>query len=155
MTAESISDDRLDDLMGKGDETDVQAFQLYGFLINTAKVPLRCSVILCDDTLRPSPLLFYFAHFTSIVIMKAIVALACLLFSPHVSARAWSPASASADCTAYTVLAGDTCWNIMRTTGATFAQILSWNPTIDKQCTWVFRARIFGICNPTDMIIET
>lgn len=155
MTAEAISDDRLDDLKGKGDETDAHAFQLCRFLINTAKVPLKSSVILCDASLHPSPLRFTLHTFISIVIMNAIVALACLLFSPHVSARAWSPASASAYCAAYTVLAGDTCWNIMRTTGATFAQILSWNPTIDKQCTWVFGAHIFGICSPTNIIIET
>lgn len=38
------------------------------------------------------------------------------------------------ECKQYTVKANDTCFSIMRTTNATYAQLISWNDAIDGQC---------------------
>ena len=58
-----------------------------------------------------------------------------VLFPSMVVAKAWTAAVDPGDCKKYSVQLGDSCWSIMRSTNATFAQILSWNSDIDRQCT--------------------
>jgi LysM repeat protein len=41
----------------------------------------------------------------------------------------------------YKVKSGDTCSSIGKSTGATWAQLISWNSEINSQCSYVF---IFG-----------
>ncbi|KAL2683337.1 hypothetical protein Neosp_007807 [[Neocosmospora] mangrovei] len=49
--------------------------------------------------------------------------------------HAWTPrAENDQNCELYSVKDGDTCLSIIRQTNVTFAQIISWNPDLDKQC---------------------
>lgn len=47
----------------------------------------------------------------------------------------------SSNCTAYTVLSGDTCTSIGRSQNVTYAQLLSRNFGINSVCSYVFFSR--------------
>jgi hypothetical protein len=46
-------------------------------------------------------------------------------------------ATGSPNCKTYTVQDGDTCASIGKSTGATWAQLLSWNSDINRECSYV------------------
>ncbi|KAI8658069.1 hypothetical protein NCS57_01187500 [Fusarium keratoplasticum] len=65
--------------------------------------------------------------------------------------HAWTPRAANdQNCELYSVKDGDTCLSIIRQTNVTFAQIISWNPDLDKQCANItaFAGQDICVSNP-------
>ncbi|KAL6355273.1 hypothetical protein LRP88_10859 [Fusarium phalaenopsidis] len=65
--------------------------------------------------------------------------------------HAWTPRAANdQNCELYSVKDGDTCLSIISRTNVTFAQIISWNPDLDKQCANItaFAGQDIYVSNP-------
>ncbi|RMJ07403.1 hypothetical protein CDV36_012997 [Fusarium kuroshium] len=65
--------------------------------------------------------------------------------------HAWTPRAANdQNCELYSVKDGDTCLSIISRTNVTFAQIIAWNPDIDKQCANItaFAGQDICVSNP-------
>ncbi|KAH7120619.1 hypothetical protein EDB81DRAFT_700905 [Dactylonectria macrodidyma] len=50
------------------------------------------------------------------------------------SSRAWKRVDDTQNCDTYSVQSRDDCFSIMKQANVTFAQLISWNPEIDKRC---------------------